>query len=95
MQSWDRQGTDINKIARMIMFFRAAKGENYTGLSHTYQDFADGSHWLSLRRAVLVGRIERELSNFELDDNQVSPEQRQAWTYVRICIPVGEDELRD
>jgi hypothetical protein len=44
---------------QMLMFHEAARGSNYTGLTHRYQPQIDLSEHIRLGQAVLVGRAEQ------------------------------------
>ena len=85
---WDPQDTRVSRIADMLMFFRAAGGSNYTGLTHRYQNFVDLSDHLYLKRAILVGEIKRNFTTLKIDDLPVIEEYDQTNTIVRIAFPV-------
>jgi hypothetical protein len=63
---WEQDSVDIPRIMQMLMFHEAARGSNYTGLTHRYQPQIDLSEHMRLGQAVLVGRAERAVS--QLDD---------------------------
>ena len=54
---YDRNSTDASYVLRTMMFYEAAGGRNYTGLSDEYQRFVDFSELLKTGRAVLVARV--------------------------------------
>ncbi len=85
---WDPQDTRVTRIADMLMFFRAAGGSNYTGLTHRFQDFIDMSDLLYLERAVLVGEIKTNITSLRIDEQSVSDAYDQTNTIVRIVLPV-------
>ncbi len=47
----------LEEILQTMMFFETLGGESYTGLSHRYHSFLDGSSWLRQGRAVLVAQV--------------------------------------
>jgi len=53
---YDQASRDLTYILRTMMFFEAAGGERYTGLTNSYQGFVDAEGLLATRRAILVGR---------------------------------------
>jgi len=53
---WEQDSVDIPRIMQMLMFHEAARGRNYTGLTHRYQPKIDLSEHVRLGQAVLVGR---------------------------------------
>ena len=57
---WEKDSVDIPRIMQMLMFHDAARGINYTGLTHRYQPEIDLSEHIRLGRAVLVGRATSE-----------------------------------
>jgi hypothetical protein len=85
---WNPQDTRVSRIADMLMFFRAAGGSNYTGLTHSFQDFVDLSDHLYLKRAILVGEIKPNFTNLKINDQTVSEEYDRTNTFVRILLPV-------
>lgn len=93
--SWLRGDlSDIDRILEMLMFYGAAGGRAYTGLSHNYQSFIDLSRHLYSGRAILVGRSEEPASQLVIhrtadgSDQVVGSDAEQRWTYYRIVIPV-------
>ena len=58
---YDRTSTDALYVLRMMMFYEAAGGRSYTGLSDDYQRFVDFSGLLKTGRAVLVAEAPEAL----------------------------------
>jgi hypothetical protein len=56
---YDRESTDPMYVLRAMMFYNAAGGFRYTGLTHRYQRFVDLSDSLRADRAILVGTVRR------------------------------------
>jgi hypothetical protein len=87
--------TDITRLAKAIMFFRAINGERYTGSVSRYQAFLDMSHLLDQPDlAVLIGRSNALASQWldrekPLGNDDDGNDQNLAWTYYRFVIPVG------
>jgi hypothetical protein len=77
------------------MFYGAAGGRSYTGLTHNYQSFIDLSRHLRSGRAILVGRSAQPASQVGIraaggaggPAESVASEQ-QHWCYYRIVLPV-------
>ncbi len=86
--AWNPTDTNIGRIASMMMFYEAAGGNNYTGLTHRYQPFMDMSRNLYLNRAVLVGEIEQIGAELLVDEKRVTDNYDQSRTIVRIILPV-------
>lgn len=85
---WDPADISIPRIADMLMFYQAAGGKNYTGLTHNYQDRVDFSNLIQRHRAVLVGKIDGLGTEFAIDGESVSEQYDQVYTVVRIVLPV-------
>ena len=86
---WRPQEDDIGRIAEMMMFFDAANGRQYTGLSHDFQPFIDLSEQLNLRRAVLFARVDTLGTELDIQCSSSDVEYDQSQTYVRIILPVN------
>lgn len=86
--AWDPTDTNTGRIASMMMFYQAAGGGNYTGLTHRYQSFTDMSHNLFLNRAVLVGEIDQVGAELLVDQARVSDQYDHTRTLVRVVLPV-------
>jgi hypothetical protein len=81
-KQWDQADTDIPRVVRMLMFHEAARGRNYTGLTHRYQPYIDLTGHVRLGRAVLAGRAAESFT-------QLGPESsRTTQTWCRIVFPV-------
>lgn len=93
--------TDITRLAKAIMFFRAINGERYTGSVSRYQAFLDMSHLLDQPDlAILVGRSKAPASQWldgdkQLGGNDNGSDQKLAWTYYRFVVPVGPLVVKD
>jgi hypothetical protein len=85
---WDPAGTDIARIAEMVMFHQAAGGTLFTGLQHEFRGRLDLSPHLLLNTAVLVGRPTEPLTDLFVDDDPKPTESDRHATFVRLTIPV-------
>jgi len=86
---WDPKSVDVQRIVEVSMFYRAAGGGSYTGLSHADLGFLDMSDHLKLSRAILVARIDESAVVFPSSSGEpwVDGDHRR-WTFVRIIFPV-------
>lgn len=84
---WDPRDKSLTRIADVMMFFEAAGGENYTGLTHGYFPQIDHSHLLKLNRAVLVGQIQ-SASSLLVNGEEVKELYDSSITMVRVVLPV-------
>jgi hypothetical protein len=93
--------TDITRLAKAIMFFRAINGERYTGSVSRYQAFLDMSHLLDQPDlAVLIGRSKAPASQWldgdkPLGSNDGGNDQNLTWTYYRFVVPIGPLVVKD
>jgi hypothetical protein len=85
---WNPQDMRINRISDLLMFYGAAGGQNYTGLTHGYQRFIDLSEHLYLGRAILVGEIEQLGTEIGLTSESGSANYDSRTTMIRVCLPV-------
>lgn len=85
---WSLQEDNLDRIAEMIMFFDAASGREYTGLTHSFQPFVDLSDQLNMERAILFGTLESAGTELDVDCSSGNVEYDQTQTYVRIIYPV-------
>ncbi|HVW00355.1 MAG TPA: hypothetical protein VHB77_08445 [Planctomycetaceae bacterium] len=73
-------------LLRMITFYQAAGGLNYTGLRDDVWSELDLSQHLKLGRAVLFGRLAHPVAEIQVDGHPVDALERD--TFVRLVIPV-------
>jgi len=89
---WDPAATelsDIPRIVQMLMFYGAAHGRSYTGLTHRYQPYIDLSDHVRLNRAVLVGIAAQPVAKLQNDDGPLAKQaETNSWTWYRIVFPV-------
>ncbi len=85
---WDPTEKNLNRIAEMLMFYRLAGGNNYTGLTHSYQNYIDMSGQIDLNRAILVGQLESIGTQIQINGEPVNDQYDQTNTVVRVVLPV-------
>lgn len=88
---WNQATTDVPQIMQMLMFYQAAGGRNYTGLTHRFQPEIDLSEHIRLGQAVLVGRAAEPVVRLEQDGQPLAtPAETTTWTWYRLILPVAE-----
>ena len=85
-----RGSRDPYYILRMMLFFEAGGGEDYTGLKNAYQGFLDMSRLLELDRAVLLAEVPAEHVGTVLQCNgrAMTGDRTQRLTLRRFVFPV-------
>ena len=89
---WDRASVDVPRILEMMMFYQAAGGAAYTGLTHRYQPGLDLSEHLRTGRAILVGRSPTAGSRLGPQPANWDPSRVRQWTFYRVVFPVDRSE---
>ncbi len=84
---WDPHEKSLTRIADVMMFYQAAGGQGYTGLSNGYHRAIDFSRLLRLGQAVLVGQTETG-SQIRVNGQEVSDHYDSNITMVRMVLPV-------
>lgn len=86
---WNPKSFDIPRIVELTMFYQAAGGRSYTGLSHADLGYLDLSDHLKLNRAVLVARVDDPAIVFPPSSGEPWANGEQTrWAFVRIIFPV-------
>jgi len=85
---WDPAGTDLARIAEMIMFHQAAGGTLFTGLKHEFRDRLDMSAHLLLQSAIVVGRPTEPVAGFSINEAPQPLAGDRRATFVRFTVPV-------
>ena len=85
---WDPTSTRVDRLAEVLMFYSAAGGREYTGLSHAYQPFVDLTDHLQLSRAILVGKVDSLVTPLQIDGQSSEDSYDSASTFVRLIFPV-------
>jgi len=92
---YDRGSTDAAYILRAMMFFEAAGGKSYTGLSNRYQGFVDLTDALKTDRAVLIGRARTGSpphgATLWCNGAPMPESQVRRTTYYRFVLPVEKE----
>lgn len=90
---WDPTDTRLNRIAEIMLFYEAAGGRGYTGLTHDYQAFVDMSHLPHLNRAVLVGEFAGHVTDILINDEAPAADSydRQL-SILRVNLPVRQTQ---
>ena len=87
---WESDSADVPRILQMIMFHEAARGRNYTNLTHRYQGYLDLTPRARNGRAILVGRIAQGVTQLSVDGKLLpATTQAEPWTWVRVVLPVA------
>jgi len=88
---WRTLDESLDRVVKQMMFNQEIGGERYTGLLHRYQSHLDLSHMLRLRRAVLVGKAGRGMTEFVNRSQQDGgePMASQIDRYYRVVLPVN------
>lgn len=88
---WDPTDTRLNRIAEMMLFYEAAGGRGYTGLTHSYQAFVDMSHLPNLNHAILVGEFSGHVTDILIDGEAPSEDYYDhQLTILRVSLPVQQ-----
>ena len=87
---WDPNEKSLTRIADVMMFYEAAGGQGYTGLTNGFHREIDFSRLLRLGQAVLVGQTETG-SRIKINGQDVSDRYDSNITMVRIALPVADN----
>ena len=86
-----RASSDIARLAKLAMFYKAVNGYRYTGMLHRYQSFSDLSHLLSYEdQAILLARSTKEGSLWYDGEQPLRSDEDRRWTYFRLLLPVEQ-----
>jgi hypothetical protein len=88
---WRATDESLDRVVKQMMFSQEIGGVRYTGLLHRYQSHLDLSHMLRLRRAVLVGKARRGMTEFVSSSQQDGGGSMasQVDRYYRVVLPVN------
>ncbi|MEZ6064631.1 MAG: hypothetical protein R3B90_02735 [Planctomycetaceae bacterium] len=87
--AYDPLSRDPDRMVRVLSFFSAAGGTEFTRLANETLTRLDLTPLLRLDRMVVFGRIEHPLSKLTIDGTAVEPTRR--WSYVRLVMPVERE----
>ena len=85
---WDQASLDAARILEVLMFYQAAGGRKYTGLTNRYQPYLDLSEHLRMGRAILVGRGSEPAATLNRDGRSQEELTDRRWTVYRVVFPV-------
>ncbi len=89
---WEQTSVDVPRILELMMFYKAAGGADYTGLTHRYQPAIDLSDHLRTGRAILVGRSAAAGSRLGQPDETWAESNLRQLTFYRVVVPVDRSE---
>lgn len=83
--------TDVSRLVKATMFFKAISGEQYTGGLNRYLNSADLSHLLKQTDvAILMARTQTPGSQWMNGAKPLASDEDRHWTYYRFVLPVEE-----
>ena len=95
-EAWDPTNTtSTSRVAEMLMFHDAVGGDRYTSLNHGPLGFLDFNHVLASDRCILLGRVKKPLTKFQVQDTKEAafhapPGERLS--LMRVVLPVIDAE---
>lgn len=96
---WDPASRDsLDRLMELMMFHKAATGQNYTSLKHRYQGFLDQSNLLDSDKAILIGKLSKPVSQLRVaasGDEQVDVQQGLDQVWCRVIVPVSKYKKRN
>jgi hypothetical protein len=87
---YNPMGRDRGQQVRMLSFYEAAGGREYTGLANAALRRLEMTDIMQLGRGVLIGRLPAASAQVAIDGTPAVPSVRATW--VRIVIPVLQSE---
>ena len=85
-RDYDPLNTDSDYIVRILTFHEQTGADQYTGLNNGPLRRMDFTRTVSLKRAILFGRISKPATDLMLDDSIAEPQNYDG--FVRIVLPV-------
>lgn len=85
---WDPTSSRLDRIADMMMFYEIAGGQDYTSLTHGFQNRIEMSDQVSFDRAVFVGEMDTRSSQITIDGEPAGDHYDKQLTIFRIVLPV-------
>jgi len=81
--------TDVARLVKAMMFFKAIDGSRYTGVLNRYQSTIDLSHLLRQQNlAILLARCSTGGSQWLDGAEPLRSDEDRRWTYYRFILPV-------
>jgi hypothetical protein len=87
---YNPMGRDRSQQVRMLSFFEAAGGSEYTGLANAALRRLELTDIMQLGRGVLIGRLPAASAQVAVNGSAAVPSDRATW--VRIVVPVLQSE---
>jgi hypothetical protein len=87
---YNSMGRDRSQQVRMLSFYKAAGGTEYTGLANAALRRLELTDIMQLGRGVLIGRLPASSAQVAIDGSPAPSSDRATW--VRIVIPVLQSE---
>lgn len=89
---YDQSSVKVPYVLRAMMFYEAAGGRQYTGLSHGYQSFVDLSSLLETERALLVAWAPagHRAADLLRDGRPITRQEDRHTTVYRVVFPVKQ-----
>ncbi|MDF1840843.1 MAG: hypothetical protein P1U77_05370 [Rubripirellula sp.] len=95
-EAWDPTNTtSTSRVAEMLMFHDAVGGDRYTSLNHGPLGFLDFTHVLASDRCILLGRVKKPLTKFQIQDTKEAAfdaPQGERLSLMRVVLPVIDAE---
>ncbi|MBX3434986.1 MAG: hypothetical protein KF847_16845 [Pirellulales bacterium] len=86
---FDPYGTDVARLAKLMMFYDAVGGPAYATALNRYQGFVDLSRLLAGDQAILLVRVADDAgSGWNRGDSPLASDKDRRWVYYRYVIPV-------
>jgi len=91
---YDPSSRDASYVLQTMMFFEAAGGRRYTGLTNGYQRRVDLSELLNAGRAVLIAAVPQQHHGAELlrDGRPLDDTNANRVTFYRFVLPIERAE---
>lgn len=87
---------DIARLLKVMMFYEALDGENYSKMVNRYQPFLDLSNILDHDdKAILLARCEAPGTQWKTATDDLASDQDRRWTYYRFVVSVEDRENDD
>ncbi len=81
--------SDVTRLLKTMMFFKAINGHRYSGMLNRYQSFVDLSHLLQQDDcAILVAKSTISGSQWLNETKPLRGEEDRRWTFYRFLLPV-------
>lgn len=84
---------DVARLLKVMMFYEAVNGSQYTNMVHRYQPFVDLSTTLEYdERAILLARSPAPSSQWQTETGPLASDEDQHWVYYRLVVSVDRSE---